>query len=347
MTFRKVVRKRVSANGVECASPDEASEPPPEDETLPSGECDELIDPIENYEVDLDHQAYLESLIYIDNSGIKPPPGLLVVSQAPKVMPVVRSTGGARVGGSSAPWQAQIYFPNVAKEFKPMLEKRVPLWALQHYCGGALVAKNWVITAAHCIDDSMKRAGYKVRLGQKNLNGGVGWTYRINQVFRYSPYAPRKGGDLALIRISSETGVEPPPSQVRPITLFPGGDIPAGRSINVYGWGRQSDRGLGASQILLSVGLEVMDRNDCSPKGKKLGWTIGEGFLCAKAPGDADAKTCSGDSGGPVIDNVTKKLVGVVSGGGPKCAKDDDPSFYTRIGAYRPWIRKVTNGAVQ
>ena len=56
-------------------------------------------------------------------------------------MSVVRSTGGARVGGSSAPWQAQIYFPNVAKEFKPLLEKRVPLWALQHYCGGALVAK--------------------------------------------------------------------------------------------------------------------------------------------------------------------------------------------------------------
>ena len=59
--------------------------------------------------------------------------------------------------------------------------------------------------------------------------------------------------------------------------------------------------------------------------------------ICAGAKGK-DA--CHGDSGGPLIDQETGQLIGIVSRG--LCT--NPPTVYTRVGSYIPWIKDHLGG---
>jgi Trypsin len=281
-----------------------------------------------------------------EEARVRPPHGLpyfeAVASDQPPVLGQARrSFGGVRVDDGVAPWQAQIYYPKDAEEFKAQLAKGEKLWAMQHYCGGALIASNWVLTAAHCIDNGMMKAGYRIRLGQERIDLAGGWSYKIDRVVRYASYVPLKGGDIALIHIVNDQGfAAPPTSQVRPIGIFRGKDAAVGDPMTAFGWGRTGRAGETTHSILLQVSLNIIDRPTCD----KARIAVVDGrIVCAAAK---TRKTCSNDSGGPLI-NASRELVGIVSSGGQSCAADGVPGVYTRVAAYLPWIRQVTGGVVR
>jgi trypsin len=58
-------------------------------------------------------------------------------------------------------------------------------------------------------------------------------------------------------------------------------------------------------------------------------------FCAGLAAGGKDS--CSGDSGGPIINTSTGVLIGVVSWG-QGCAEAGFPGVYTRLGNYVTWI---------
>lgn len=274
--------------------------------------------------------------------GLRVSPGLPLVAAQPATGQMVRrSLGGVRVADAAAPWQAQIYYPKVADAWSAQLAAGEEPWVLQHYCGGALVAPNWVLTAAHCIDERMMRAGYRVRLGQERIDLPGGWTYKIDKVIRNPEYKPLKSGDIALIHIiKDQQQADPPASQVRPIPFFRGTDVNPSELVTAFGWGRISNTGNRSNAIMLKVRLNIVDRPTCARARVAL---IDARVVCAAAPG---RKTCSNDSGGPLV-NATNQLVGLVFAGGKSCSDDGVPGVYTRVGAYLPWITQETGGAVR
>jgi hypothetical protein len=258
------------------------------------------------------------------------------------------STGGKPVRDAGAPWQAQVYYPNTAPQWADKLAKGTPLWQLQHFCGGTLIAPDWVLTAAHCIDEDMVKAGYRVRLGAQDISKEAGWTYKIDRIVRHSGYGAKKlpespnmyANDIALIHII-EDAQQPPrdPARIRAIPLYTRA-LPAGAEVTGTGWGKtEAVEGHAPSAILMKVDLRVMDTNRCQQLPGYGPQKIHPKVICAAHP---ERSTCQGDSGGAlVLTNGAPTLVGVVSWGKKRCSGDGQPGAYTRIESYGDWIRQA------
>ncbi|XP_007952809.1 complement factor D [Orycteropus afer afer] len=203
-----------------------------------------------------------------------------------------------------------------------------------HVCGGFLVAEEWVLSAAHCLEDA---AGGKVQvlLGAHSLSQPEP-SKRLYDVRRAVPHPDSRPDtidhDLLLLQLSEKAVLGP---AVRPLAWQrEDRDVAPGTLCDVAGWGvvrhtgRRPDR-------LQHVLLPVLDRATCNLRTHHDG-TVTERMMCAESN---RRDSCRGDSGGPLVCGGVAE--GVVTSGSRVCGNRKKPGIYTRVASYAAWIDSV------
>ncbi|CAG9993161.1 unnamed protein product [Clonostachys byssicola] len=200
-----------------------------------------------------------------------------------------------------------------------------------HFCGGALLNANTVLTAGHC-SYGMSASAVKVRAGTATWASG-GKQVGVSKIWIHHHYNPRDlNNDIAIWKLASPIAKS---STIKYATLPAKGSDPTPGPyvyVTVAGWGSNVAGGPGVSD-LQKVTVPIISRATCrSQYGTAY---ISDAMWCASWPaGGKDA--CQGDSGGPIVDS-SGTLLGVVSWG-RGCAMEGNPGVYTRVGIFVDWI---------
>ncbi|CRL01593.1 CLUMA_CG014320, isoform A [Clunio marinus] len=227
--------------------------------------------------------------------------------------------GGKIVGGEEikiedVPYQASIQFFGM------------------HICGGAIISKDCVITAAHCTFRVVANQ-LTVRVGAtKNFDGGD--VHEVSKIkdhpfFNIETY----DYDFSILQLKKSIEIDGVTKKEIRMSML-NEKLNEKTSILISGWGET--RNLAEDpNVLRSVILSVSNLLQCHIKYIYDGGVTKRMFCAFTLNKDA----CAGDSGGPVRRLSDGLLVGLVSfGPGSLCADPNYPGGYSLISSVRNWI---------
>ncbi|XP_071808484.1 chymotrypsin A-like [Asterias amurensis] len=316
--------------------------------TRPSSRFEDIIPPVAP--VEQERQLLPSQDVYED----------MVDRPYPKRLPVAGLTKCGRrptnpyrrfrrvVGGLSAgtrwPWQAQIIRVNALK-------------AETHHCGGTLIDRMHVLTAAHCFDGYHKD-DFTIRLGQHDRSTAEApeQDFAIGCLDIHPHYRPLQAGngyanDIALITLRGKVKGHKGAlfnDHVLPACLPEPDEFKIGSNCWVTGWGYSNFSDLVHSSfpiILNEAAVPLQPQKICR---NLYGQQISSKTLCAGQFGTRTrADTCKGDSGGPLVCERygVWKVWGITSWGMDALCNENPlagaiPGVYTKVDKFLNWIER-------
>ena len=208
--------------------------------------------------------------------------------------------GGHEAVPHSWPWQVALYQKSQNKPDGSFI------------CGGSIISKRYVVTAAHCVvrmEGRLNADDFKVRVGAHQLSGSDGPKIAVEKVMAHENYrAHERYNDITLFRLAEDLPIGSNPA-IRPVCLPQKDEVGreyTGSDMVVTGWGTTTFGG-DLPDTLQEVDVPVVSNEECDQayrdvQGSNVELRDGINYtmICAGAEG---RDSCQGDSGGPMVYN--------------------------------------------
>ena len=212
------------------------------------------------------------------------------------------------------------------------------------FCGGVKIARNYVVSAAHCVYG--QHASNLTLI--MNLQGNAPYGYNsqativnVRRIIIHPNYNPNTfNNDIALLEFVSTNATNRQSS----MNLIPSNLTrlleATGNPVQIAGYGvTETGR---VSTTLRQTTVRIITNAPLMNQNVTPNMIMASDANNTSDPNDNE-DTCQGDSGGPLIASYrgVKYLVGLTSFG-VGCALDGYPGVYTRVSRYLGWIRLYT-----
>ncbi|KAM4794960.1 coagulation factor X isoform 2-T2 [Rhinophrynus dorsalis] len=246
---------------------------------------------------------------------------LLQTNENEESDPNTRIVGGTDCKPGECPWQALL----VSEEN-------------EGFCGGTILSKEFILTAAHCMNQTKY---FKVVVGELNTKKSEGTesTHKVDKIIIHPRFVKATYDfDMAVVKLKEAINF----TQYIIPACIPEPDFADQVLMNepeamVSGFGRLHERGLQASKLQM-LHVPYISRHRCKESST---FAITDNMFCAGF--DVEVKdACQGDSGGPHVTAFrdTYFVTGIVSWG-EGCAQKGKFGVYTKVSKLHKWLRGV------